>query len=115
MEALRRFFFYKSRWGSIVAIVLGIVAFLSALNFLQLMVLHHAARDLTPQRFWAMAFYWVAAGFLLSGGIISLVRINRKDDRKRAAAGQYWGKPVNPQVTGYAIPAPTEPKAKPEN
>jgi len=35
--------------------------------------------------------------------------------RKRTAAGQYWGKPVNPQATGYAIPAPTEPKAKPEN
>lgn len=115
MEALRRFFFYKSRWGSIVAIVLGAVAFLVALNFLQLMVLHHAAKDLTPQRFGAIAFYFAFAAFLLSGGIISLVGINRRDSRKRAAAGHYWGKPVNPQATGYAIPAPTEPKAKPEN
>lgn len=114
MEALRRFFSYKSRWGSIVAIVLGGVAFLCALNFLQLMVIHHASEDLTPQRFWAMAFYFVAAAFLLSGGIISLVGINRRDDRKRAAAGQYWGKPVNPEASGYTIAAPTEPKAKPE-
>lgn len=87
MKFLSQLYFYKSTPGAIIAIVLGTIALIIDAFLLLLLIVDHQPRDWTPTRVQSMVWYFVLAAILISGGALSLrrVEIKRKSDLDAAA------------------------------